>query len=73
MYDDIIDGNDQICSACWWSTGQNHIAAVGRIYCSLYKRDYDEKYRCESWRHIWTRSTETPKVKPVKQKINLIN
>lgn len=81
MYDDIIDGNDQICSECWWSTGNKSAAAIGHIYCSLYKQDYNEGYRCNSWRHRFTRvasKTETLKnadlknIKPVKQKINLI-
>lgn len=63
MYDDIIDGNDQICLKCWWSTGTKTAADVGHIYCSLYKKDFDEKYRCYSWRHRYTRSTETPKNK----------
>lgn len=73
MYDDIIDGNNQICSACWWSTGKT-IATVGHAYCSLYKKEYDEKYRCGSWRKRYTMSlAEAEKyTRPkVKYKFNL--
>ncbi len=74
MYDDIIDGNDQICSACWWSTGKIVLPA-GHIYCSLYKKNLDEKYGCDSWRHRFTREilekADVDKIRAPKWKFNL--
>jgi hypothetical protein len=72
MFNDIIEGKDQSCSNCWWSTGGEPIAEVGKVYCSLYKKDHDDRYWCHSWRHRWTRAKETPvNNKPPKFKFNL--
>ena len=72
MFNDIIDKQDQICSKCWWSSSQGHnpTAEVGRVYCSLNKRDYRKEFSCGSWRHRWSRNkAETPQ--PPKYKFNL--
>jgi hypothetical protein len=66
MYNDIIEGNNQICKDCWWATvqGNNPVAKVGNVYCSLYKQEYKENYVCKSWRHRSTRAgLSSPKFK----------
>ena len=67
MFNDIIDGNDKICLNCWWSAKRNNpnnpVSPPGKSYCTLNKKDYDDYYTCESWRHKSLRTKETPRIK----------